>query len=198
MFQQILWFLPSILTRSLQWWVSRCSTGFCFDLSIYSWYLLSSSVYLWFSFNETECLFSGCCLWGWGLCGVWWIRFQTLCWRWFLNTNFLFTFCAPLCCCFVKYIFSFAEALSRLDAVIRHPNALHSDNVMAYDNAVSALGKICQFHRDSINAAQVVDILMLNFSIVSFEVLVCEYRRVTKICLFEVNKNLFFFLEKGT
>ncbi|KAH1204811.1 Importin-5 [Glycine max] len=48
------------------------------------------------------------------------------------------------------------EALSRLDAVIRHPNALHSDNIMAYDNAVSALGKICQFHRDSINAAQVV------------------------------------------
>ncbi|KAL2320474.1 hypothetical protein Fmac_029443 [Flemingia macrophylla] len=48
------------------------------------------------------------------------------------------------------------EALSRLDAVIRHPSALHSDNVMAYDNAVSALGKICQFHRDSINAQQVV------------------------------------------
>ncbi|KAI4350353.1 hypothetical protein L6164_004815 [Bauhinia variegata] len=48
------------------------------------------------------------------------------------------------------------EALSRLDNVIRHPNALHSDNVMAYDNAVSALGKICQFHRDSINATQIV------------------------------------------
>ncbi|KAI4348458.1 hypothetical protein L6164_009181 [Bauhinia variegata] len=48
------------------------------------------------------------------------------------------------------------EALSRLDTVIRHPNALHSDNVMAYDNAVSALGKICQFHRDSINATQIV------------------------------------------
>ncbi|KAK9201227.1 hypothetical protein WN944_016428 [Citrus x changshan-huyou] len=48
------------------------------------------------------------------------------------------------------------EALSRLNFVIRHPNALHSDNVMAYDNAVSALGKICQFHRDSIDAAQVV------------------------------------------
>lgn len=48
------------------------------------------------------------------------------------------------------------EALSRLNAVITHPNAQHSDNVMAYDNAVSALGKICQFHRDSINAAQVV------------------------------------------
>ncbi|KAK9986830.1 hypothetical protein SO802_031781 [Lithocarpus litseifolius] len=48
------------------------------------------------------------------------------------------------------------EALTRLDVVIRHPNALHSDNVMAYDNAVSALGKICQYHRDSIDAAQVV------------------------------------------
>ncbi|KAK7400133.1 hypothetical protein VNO78_11333 [Psophocarpus tetragonolobus] len=48
------------------------------------------------------------------------------------------------------------EALSRLNTVIQHPNALHSDNVMAYDNAVSALGKICQFHRDSIDSAQVV------------------------------------------
>lgn len=33
---------------------------------------------------------------------------------------------------------------------------MHSDNVMAYDNAVSALGKICQFHRDGIDAAKVV------------------------------------------
>ncbi|KAG6595497.1 importin-5-like [Cucurbita moschata] len=48
------------------------------------------------------------------------------------------------------------EALSRLDVVIRHPNAQQSENVMAYDNAVSALGKICQFHRDSINASQLV------------------------------------------
>lgn len=49
-----------------------------------------------------------------------------------------------------------SEALSRLNAVIRHPNALQSDNVMAYDNAVSALGKICHFHRDSIDSTQVV------------------------------------------
>ncbi|KAK2641516.1 hypothetical protein Ddye_023279 [Dipteronia dyeriana] len=48
------------------------------------------------------------------------------------------------------------EALSRLNVVIRHPNAQQSENVMAYDNAVSALGKICQFHRDSIDASQVV------------------------------------------
>jgi hypothetical protein len=48
------------------------------------------------------------------------------------------------------------EALSRLDVVIRHPTALQSENVMAYDNAVSALGKICQFHRDGIDAAQIV------------------------------------------
>ncbi|ERN20418.1 hypothetical protein AMTR_s00068p00103300 [Amborella trichopoda] len=48
------------------------------------------------------------------------------------------------------------EALSRLNVVIRHPNALDLDSVMASDNAVSALGKICQFHRDSIDAAQVI------------------------------------------
>lgn len=48
------------------------------------------------------------------------------------------------------------EALSRLNIVIRHPNSQHADNIMAYDNAVSALGKICQFHRDSIEAAQVL------------------------------------------
>ncbi|GFZ18251.1 ARM repeat superfamily protein [Actinidia rufa] len=48
------------------------------------------------------------------------------------------------------------EALSRLNVVIRDPNALQAENVMAYDNAVSALGKICQFHRDSIDSAQVV------------------------------------------
>ncbi|PPR99745.1 hypothetical protein GOBAR_AA20915 [Gossypium barbadense] len=48
------------------------------------------------------------------------------------------------------------EALSRLNAVIRHPNASQPENVMAYDNAVSALGKICLFHRDSIDATQVV------------------------------------------
>ncbi|KAH7661814.1 Armadillo-like helical-containing protein [Dioscorea alata] len=48
------------------------------------------------------------------------------------------------------------EALSKLNNVIRHPDAQHSDNLMAYDNAVSALGKICMHHRDSIDAAQVL------------------------------------------
>ncbi|OAY28974.1 importin-5 [Manihot esculenta] len=48
------------------------------------------------------------------------------------------------------------EALSRLNVVIGHPNAKQPENVMAYDNAVSALGKICQFHRESIDSTQVV------------------------------------------
>ncbi|XP_062076542.1 uncharacterized protein LOC133812415 [Humulus lupulus] len=48
------------------------------------------------------------------------------------------------------------EALSRLNVVLQHPNALQAENLMAYDNAVSALGKICAFHRESIDAAQVV------------------------------------------
>lgn len=58
----------------------------------------------------------------------------------------------------MTFHFCFSEALSKLNDVVRHPDALQSDNIMAYDNAVSALGKICQFHRDSIDAAQVVDI----------------------------------------
>uniref|UniRef100_A0A1J3DTI8 Importin-5 n=1 Tax=Noccaea caerulescens TaxID=107243 RepID=A0A1J3DTI8_NOCCA len=48
------------------------------------------------------------------------------------------------------------EALSRLNVVIQQPNARQSENAMAYDNAVSAVGKICQFHRDSINSSQVL------------------------------------------
>lgn len=54
-------------------------------------------------------------------------------------------------CC---HFFS-VEALSKLDVVIRQPNAQQSENAMAYDNAVSALGKICQFHRDCIDAGRV-------------------------------------------
>ncbi|CAA7399284.1 unnamed protein product [Spirodela intermedia] len=50
------------------------------------------------------------------------------------------------------------EALSRLNAVIRQPNALQSDNVMAFDNAVSALGKVCQFHRENIDGAQILPV----------------------------------------
>ncbi|KAL3351052.1 hypothetical protein AABB24_019583 [Solanum stoloniferum] len=48
------------------------------------------------------------------------------------------------------------EALARLYVVLRHPNAVQPENIMAYDNAVSALGKICNFHRDSIDSAQVI------------------------------------------
>lgn len=36
---------------------------------------------------------------------------------------------------------------------------------MAYDNAVSALGKICQFHRDSIEAAQVHRFCYITFRV---------------------------------
>ncbi|GAB2286974.1 hypothetical protein Dimus_021362 [Dionaea muscipula] len=48
------------------------------------------------------------------------------------------------------------EALSRLNVIIRDPDTLQSENVMAYDNAVSALGKICLFHRDRIDSAQII------------------------------------------
>lgn len=65
----------------------------------------------------------------------------------FMNTNIFNWFC-PV-------------ALSRLNVVIQHPNAQQPDNIMAYDNAVSALGKICQYHRDSIDAAQVHPLFVL-------------------------------------
>ncbi|KAL7583237.1 hypothetical protein Lser_V15G44322 [Lactuca serriola] len=52
----------------------------------------------------------------------------------------------------------YGEALSRLNVVIRHHNVLHPENVIAYDDAVSALGKICHFHCNSIELAQ--DILL--------------------------------------
>lgn len=55
----------------------------------------------------------------------------------------------------VTNVFVSTEALSRLNVVIQQPNARQSENAMAYDNAVSAVGKICQFHRDSINSSQV-------------------------------------------
>lgn len=48
-----------------------------------------------------------------------------------------------------------SEALSRINVVITHLNALEPENAEAYDNAVSALGKICQFHRENIDSAQV-------------------------------------------
>ncbi|KAH7372426.1 hypothetical protein KP509_17G003600 [Ceratopteris richardii] len=48
------------------------------------------------------------------------------------------------------------EALEKLKLVISQPAAFHADNVMATDNAVSALGKICEFHRDVIDATQVM------------------------------------------
>ncbi|XP_062153185.1 uncharacterized protein LOC133861411 isoform X2 [Alnus glutinosa] len=47
-------------------------------------------------------------------------------------------------------------AVVSLNSVIRHSDALSSENRKAYDIAVSALGKICKFHRESINAPEVV------------------------------------------
>ncbi|XP_060195697.1 uncharacterized protein LOC132624936 isoform X2 [Lycium barbarum] len=48
------------------------------------------------------------------------------------------------------------EALSRINIVIIHLRAREPENEFAYDNAVSALGKICQFHGETIDSAQVI------------------------------------------
>ncbi|OIT34177.1 hypothetical protein A4A49_19073 [Nicotiana attenuata] len=46
------------------------------------------------------------------------------------------------------------EALSRIYVVLTHLKARELENESAYDNAVSALGKIYQFHGESIDSAQ--------------------------------------------
>ncbi|XP_059278722.1 uncharacterized protein LOC132032929 isoform X1 [Lycium ferocissimum] len=63
-----------------------------------------------------------------------------------------------LCAEYRSYAFKpfIGEALSRINVVITHSNALKPENVTAYDNAVSALGKICQFHRENIDSAQII------------------------------------------
>ncbi|XP_019253057.1 PREDICTED: importin-5-like isoform X2 [Nicotiana attenuata] len=48
------------------------------------------------------------------------------------------------------------EALSRIYVVLTHLNAREPENENAYDNAVSTLGKIYQFHGESIDSAQVI------------------------------------------
>ncbi|KAG5615525.1 hypothetical protein H5410_015349 [Solanum commersonii] len=42
----------------------------------------------------------------------------------------------------------------------RHPNVVLPENVMAYDNDVSVLGKICNFHRESIDSTQIFGLLL--------------------------------------
>ncbi|XP_059276797.1 uncharacterized protein LOC132030992 isoform X4 [Lycium ferocissimum] len=48
------------------------------------------------------------------------------------------------------------EALSRINVVIMHLRAREHENESAYDNAVSALGKICQFHGESFDSAEAI------------------------------------------
>nr|XP_016460792.1 PREDICTED: importin-5-like isoform X2 [Nicotiana tabacum] len=50
------------------------------------------------------------------------------------------------------------ETTSRINVVIMHFRARELENEHAYDNAVSALGKICQFHRENIDSAQIIPI----------------------------------------
>ena len=47
------------------------------------------------------------------------------------------------------------EAMEKVKLVMSHPDAFQSENAIVTDNAVSALGKICEFHRDAIDAAKV-------------------------------------------
>ncbi|XP_055819062.1 uncharacterized protein LOC129887856 isoform X2 [Solanum dulcamara] len=50
------------------------------------------------------------------------------------------------------------EAISQINVVIMHLRAREPENELAYDNAVSTLGKICKFHRELIDSDQVIPI----------------------------------------
>lgn len=63
--------------------------------------------------------------------------------------------------------------MAKLNNVILSLNALAPDYALAYDNAVSALGKICQFHRFHARAK----VLILYFLLLAFTL---GYSRVTK------------------
>lgn len=147
--EQILWYLSPFPFGGLQRWKPRCPTGLHLVIVVVYGLGFFQAIEFW------SVCFSGCCLRIGGLCRVWRFCFQTSCWRW-LSVGALWG-----CSCSSIYFtnthewLSSSEALSRLNVVIRDPNALQPDNVMAYDNAVSALGKICQYHRDSIDSSQV-------------------------------------------
>eukprot|EP00798_Chlamydomonas_sp_ICE-L_P025737 gene25737-11397_t len=50
------------------------------------------------------------------------------------------------------------EALTRVAAIVSHPDANNDDNEMATDNAVSTLGKIMEFHADVVDVNQVASL----------------------------------------
>ena len=55
--------------------------------------------------------------------------------------------------------------LSKLNDVISHPSSLPLDYRMATNNAIYALGNICEHQRDCINASQVFIIFLFNISL---------------------------------
>ena len=65
--------------------------------------------------------------------------------------------------CNKSHSFSFAGAVSALNAVMEHPKALELEYVMAHDTAVSALGKILEFHREKLKAEKVYVLFSLYF-----------------------------------
>lgn len=49
-----------------------------------------------------------------------------------------------------------SESLRRLSSLVAHPSCRSSDDEMATDNAISAIGKMCEFQSDSFDVSQVL------------------------------------------
>jgi hypothetical protein len=56
-----------------------------------------------------------------------------------------------------------AQAIPLLFAIANHPDARTEDNVLASENAVSAIGKICHFNSSQFDVNQVSDGLFMLF-----------------------------------
>lgn len=158
--QQILWYISTVFVGSLQRWEPRCSSGWqsdCLSIAL----VLLERVIIYRGLNTFQAA-----VYGIGVCAEFGGSvFRPLVGGRLLVCSITLLWGIIASICPIISSVDFAEALSRLDVIIRHPSAHNSDNVMSYDNAVSALGKICQFHRDGIDASQVPNFIFIEMQV---------------------------------
>lgn len=56
---------------------------------------------------------------------------------------------------FILFFF-FTECINKLTAIVTQPTSRSPESEFATDNAISAIGKICELHPDAVNSAQIL------------------------------------------
>lgn len=67
--------------------------------------------------------------------------------------------------------------LQRLSAMINDPESRSKDNAVATENAISAVGKIIEFHPNSINLGQVIFLFLSFFLVFVYFILFLFHKR---------------------